>query len=86
MRAYSARIIPKGYEKRRREAYGNAVIGLFVGFLVAYVLSELLLASYPHPWHWLGASVGAGIGYVVTRGWLLHRINVEQSAKRKTHR
>lgn len=85
VRAYSKSDTRRS-DKRRRDASGNAVIGLGGGFFLAYLLSEFALAGQNHLWHWLGAGVGAVVGWLVAYGWLLHRIDVEESAIRKPRR
>lgn len=74
-RAHSNQQNIRGYEKQQREVRGNALIGLFAGFLAAYLLSELFLASQAHTWHWFGAAVGAAIGYWVAYYVLMRRLN-----------
>ncbi len=38
------------------------------GFLLGYLLGEILLALRPHPWHWLLGAAAMGIGYVLGQG------------------
>ncbi|MDQ6906853.1 MAG: hypothetical protein M3176_08495 [Chloroflexota bacterium] len=85
VRAYS-KTDTRHYDKRRRDVGGNAMIGLGAGFLVAYLSSEAALASQNHLWHWLGAGVGALVGYFVAYGWLLRRLDVQQPAAKKVRR
>lgn len=43
----------------QEDAESFGYIGLFVGFLVAYIGAEAVLAARPHPYHWLTAGIGA---------------------------
>lgn len=73
-----------GYRKRKQTARGNALLGLFGGFLVAYIISEVALGRYMHPIHWLGAASGALVLYVGSYLWLLRRYYTQQT-QRGTH-
>lgn len=73
-----------GYRKRKQRAQGNAMLGLFGGFLAAYIVSEFMLATRMHPVHWLGAAVGAVIVYLVTYLWLLRRSYTQQNRKHES--
>lgn len=77
-RAYSRYTYTARFDKEGHDARDNALLGAVVGFFVAYILSEFLLAAQPHPWHWLGAAVGTGISYVVVYGWLLSHLAAER--------
>lgn len=48
-------LTPKEY------AQSNAYLGVFVGFLSAYLGAEAVLAARPHPIHWLVAASGAAL-------------------------
>ncbi len=85
VRAYSS-TDTRRYDKQRRDVSGNAAIGLGVGLFVAYLLSEFALVGQSHLWHWLGAGVGALIGYFVAYGWLLHRLDAQHAATKKVRR
>lgn len=74
-RAHSDQRNIRGYEKQQREVRGNALIGAFGGFLAAYLLAELFLASQPHTWHWFAAGVGAVAGYWIAYYVLMRRLN-----------
>jgi hypothetical protein len=67
-----------GYRKRKRRALGNAILGLFAGFLAVYMISEVALGFTPHPVHWLAAGVGAVVVYIVSYLWLLRRSYTRQ--------
>ncbi len=85
VRAYSS-TDTRRYDKRRRDVSGNATIGLGAGFFIAYLLSEFALAGQNHLWHWLGAGVGALVGYFVAYGWLLRHLNAQQPDTKKVRR
>lgn len=85
VRAYS-KTDTRRYDKRRRDVSGNATIGLGAGFFITYLLSEFALAGQNHLWHWLGAGSGALMGYLVAYGWLLHRLDAQQPATKKSRR
>ena len=70
-----------GYRQRRRQARGNAVIGLLVGFGVAYMLSELALRAQIHPLHWVVAGISAVAIYFASYLWSLRRAYTRQSRK-----
>lgn len=61
--------------KEDAESFGY--IGLFVGFIAAYLGAEAALAAQPHPYHWLAAAIGAAVvgelAYGVTLWRLTHR-------------
>jgi len=42
----------------KQHAQSMAYLGLFIGFILAYVPAEIILAVRPHPYHWLTALVG----------------------------
>lgn len=71
-RAFFGTNIP-GYRKRRQRARGNALLGLLWGFLLTYVLSEVVLGMYAHLWHRVVAVAGAAVIYIASYLWLLHR-------------
>ena len=48
----SSKLTPK------QHAESIAYLGLFVGFILAYVPAEIILAARPHPYHWGMALVG----------------------------
>ena len=85
IRAYTASSTHRGDEKRRQEARGNATIGAFSGFLVAFFIGMVIAPGDPLS-HVFEGGIGAGIGYFVTLGWLLHRLVAEQPETRKRPR
>jgi hypothetical protein len=61
----------KRQRKTKRSSSGLpfvAVVGTMSGFLLAYLVAEVVLSAKPHPLHWLvaatGAVLGAGLGYM----------------------
>jgi len=58
--------------KEDAESFGY--LGTFVGFIVAYLSAEALLAMRPHPIHWVVALTGAvWVGAVTYRAILCQR-------------
>jgi len=43
--------------KEDAESFG--LVGVFIGFLIAYFGAEVVLAVRPHPYHWGAALIGA---------------------------
>ena len=60
--------------KRKREitpkedAESFGYLGLFAGFIVAYLGAEATLAARPHPIHWLVVGTGAALVGGITFG------------------
>lgn len=67
-----------GYRKRKQTARGNALLGLFGGFLFAYIISEAALGRFMHPIHWTAAGTVAILFYVGSYLWLLRRYFTRQ--------
>ena len=44
---------------------------LFGGAFLGYLAGRIVLASSPHPWHWLSAVVGGVAGCLA--GWVWYR-------------
>jgi ABC-type antimicrobial peptide transport system permease subunit len=43
----------------KEDAESAGYLGLFGGFILAYITAEITLAAQPHPIHWLVAGTGA---------------------------
>ena len=67
-----------GSRKRKQNARGNALLGLFGGFLLAYMISEAALGTLVHPIHWTAAGVTAVVLYIASYLWLLRRYYRQQ--------
>lgn len=67
-----------GARKRKQNARGNALLGLFGGFLAAYMISEVALGRFMHPIHWTAAGVTAVVLYIGSYLWLLRRYYTRQ--------
>jgi len=52
---------------------GEEIIGALFGFLVGYMASEAVLATYIHPLHWVSPAIIAAIAYVGTLLWYRSR-------------
>jgi 4-hydroxybenzoate polyprenyltransferase len=68
-----------GYRQRRREAAGQAILFLLLGFSVAYFVSEFALSQLLHQVHWATAAVSAALMYGSAYTWTLHRLHVQQA-------
>ncbi len=62
---------PKWQISPGEDALSFGYTGLFVGFFLAYLGAELVLAGRPHAYHWLSAGIGAGVVGSLTYGLIL---------------
>ncbi len=53
------------------DALSFGYTGLFVGFFLAYLGAELVLAGRLHAYHWLSAGIGAGVVGSLAYGLIL---------------
>ncbi len=63
-------------KKRRKKPATEGIplitlIFMMSGFLLGYLLGEILLSFQPHPMHWLGGAAGMALGYAV--GQIVYR-------------
>ena len=70
-----------GHRQRRREAAGQAILFLLLGFGVAYFISEFALSQLMHPVHWATAVVSAVLVYVGAYLWALRRLYLQQAVQ-----
>ena len=65
----------------KEDAASAGYIGMFGGFILAYVTAETLLAARPHPIHWLVAGTGAVLIGAATYGITLWRLTRRQQRR-----
>ena len=67
------RIVKRNEGKARKEWPAVTYLGSFGGAFLGYAITRIGLNSFPHPYHWAGALLGAILGLGGGWIWFLRR-------------